>query len=79
MGTVLTKSLTIRGFIQDEFTASYGRDFVRDMSAWVAEGSVRYREDVTEGLDAAPEAFRGLLTGSNFGKALVRVSPDPTR
>jgi NADPH-dependent curcumin reductase CurA len=78
MSLVLTKSLTIRGFIQSEFTTSHGRDFVRDMSAWVADGSVRYREDVVEGLEAAPEAFRGLLTGANFGKLLVRVSPDPT-
>ena len=78
MRLVLTKSLTVRGFIQSEFQRSHTRDFVRDMSAWVADGSVRYREDVVEGLDAAPEAFRGLLTGANFGKLLVRVSPDPT-
>ncbi len=78
MRLILTKSLLIRGFIQGEFTASHGKDFVRDMSAWVADGSVRYREDVVEGLEAAPEAFRGLLTGKNFGKLLVRVSPDPT-
>lgn len=78
MGLVLTKSLTIRGFIQNEFTTSHGRDFVKDMSAWVADGSVRYREDVVEGLETAPEAFRGLLTGRNFGKQLVRVSADPT-
>jgi NADPH-dependent curcumin reductase CurA len=79
MRQVLVKSLTVRGFIQGEFTKSHGRDFVRDMSAWVADGSVRYREDVVEGLHAAPEAFRGLLAGRNFGKLLVRVSPDPTR
>src|SRR3954454_5875849 len=79
MRLVLTKSLTVRGFIQGEFVKSHTRDFVRDMSGWVADGSVRYREDVVEGLDAAPEAFRGLLTGANFGKLLVRVSPDPTR
>ena len=78
MGLVLRKSLTVRGFIQTEFQKSHTRDFVRDMSAWVADGSVRYREDVVEGLDAAPEAFRGLLSGANFGKLLVRVSPDPT-
>ncbi|MEO5651330.1 MAG: NADP-dependent oxidoreductase [Marmoricola sp.] len=78
MGLMLTKSLTVRGFIQDEFTASHGRDFVREMSQWIASGEVRYREDVVEGLDAAPEAFRGLLTGRNFGKLLVRVSADPT-
>lgn len=79
MGLVLRKSLTVRGFIQDEFTASHGREFVREMSGWVADGSVRYREDVVQGLESAPEAFRGLLTGANFGKLVVQVSEDPTR
>jgi NADPH-dependent curcumin reductase len=78
MGLVLTKSLLVRGFIQSEFTRSHGRDFVRDMSAWVADGSVRYREDVVDGLRNAPEAFRGMLAGRNFGKVLVRVG-DPSR
>jgi NADPH-dependent curcumin reductase CurA len=76
MRLVLTKSLTVRGFIQGEFTRSHGRDFVRDMSGWVADGSVRYREDVVDGLENAPEAFRGLLAGRNFGKLLVRVSDE---
>ena len=74
MGQILSRSLTVRGFIQDEFTRSHGRDFVREMTDWVADGSVRYREDVVEGLQNAPEAFRGLLTGKNFGKLVVKVS-----
>ena len=69
----------MRGFIQDEFTRTHGRDFVRDMTGWVATGSVRYREDVVQGLENAPEAFRGLLTGANFGKLVVQVSEDPLR
>ncbi len=76
MNQVLTRSLTVRGFIQDEFTRSHGRDFVRDMTRWVADGDVRYREDVVQGLEQAPEAFRGLLRGSNFGKLLVQVGDD---
>jgi NADPH-dependent curcumin reductase CurA len=72
-GLVLRKSLTVRGFIQGEFTRSHGRDFVRDMTGWVADGSVRYREDVVDGLGNAPEAFAGMLRGRNFGKLLVRV------
>jgi NADPH-dependent curcumin reductase CurA len=68
----------VRGFIQGEFTKSHGRDFLRDMPGWVADGSVRYREDVVAGLENAPEAFRGMLAGRNFGKTLIRVSDDPT-
>ena len=44
---------------------------------WVADGSLRYREDVVDGLENAPEALAGMLRGRNFGKLLVRVGPDP--
>ena len=79
MRQVLTQSLTVRGFIQGEFTRTHTKDFVRDMTAWVADGSVRYREDVVDGLENAPGAFRGMLAGRNFGKVRVRVSEEPTR
>jgi NADPH-dependent curcumin reductase CurA len=77
MRRVLTLSLTVRGFIQDEFLPTHGADFEREMGQWVREGRVRYREDVVEGLENAPEAFRGLLAGRNLGKLVVRVGPDP--
>src|SRR6201992_2249299 len=75
MRAVLTKRLTIRGFIVSDFAARHG-DFLRDMSQWVREGKVKHKEFVTEGLERAPAAFRGLLKGANFGKQLVRVGPD---
>lgn len=76
MARVLSLSLTVRGFIQDEFVPTHHADFLRDMTAWVADGSVRHREDVVDGLEAAPEAFRGLLVGRNVGKLLVRVATE---
>lgn len=76
MGQVLRSSLTIRGFIQREFVESHGAAFVRDMSGWVRDGSIRYREDVVDGLKNAPAAFRGMLTGANFGKLVVRVGEE---
>jgi NADPH-dependent curcumin reductase CurA len=75
MRNVLTKRLTIRGFIVSDFASRHG-DFLRDMSSWVRDGKVKYKEYVTEGLENAPEAFMGLLKGANFGKQLVRVGPD---
>ncbi len=44
---------------------------------WVAEGSLRYREDVVDGLENAPDALAGILGGKNFGKLLVRVGHEP--
>jgi len=74
MRAILTKRLTFRGFIVSDFAARYG-DFMRDVSAWVGEGRIKYREDVVEGLENAPGALIGLLRGKNFGKLLVRVAP----
>ncbi|MFC9435249.1 NADP-dependent oxidoreductase [Nocardia sp. NPDC057030] len=73
-GRILIKSLTIRGFIQSEFVRELYPDFLRDMAGWIADGSVNYLEDVTEGLDNAPAAFVGMLEGRNFGKVVVRVA-----
>jgi len=75
MRAILVKRLTIRGFIVSDFAEQHG-DFLRDMSGWIADGQVKYREDIVEGLDAAPEAFIGLLQGRNFGKLLVRVAEE---
>ena len=44
------------------------------MSRWMAEGKIKYREDVVDGLENAPEAFLGLFSGENFGKLVVKVS-----
>ena len=70
---VLTKRLTIRGFIVRDF-ADQAEAFGRDVSAWLQQGKIKYKEDVVEGLEKAPQAFLGLLQGKNFGKLLVRVS-----
>jgi NADPH-dependent curcumin reductase CurA len=74
MRAVLTKSLTLRGFINYEFAAEHYPQFLRTVSKGIAEGQVRYREDITDGLENAPAAFIGMLEGRNFGKALVRVA-----
>lgn len=78
MRTVLAKRVMVRGFIQFDF-APLMPDFVRDMSGWLADGSVRYREDVVQGLENAVDAFQGLLEGRNRGKLIVQVGEDPTR
>jgi NADPH-dependent curcumin reductase CurA len=74
MRAVLTRSFTLRGFINYEFAEHYPA-FLQTVAAGIADGRIRYREDVTEGLENAPAAFIGMLEGKNFGKALVRVAP----
>ena len=72
--TVLRRSLLIRGFTNTEFVAEHYESFLTEISPLIASGKIRYREDITEGLASAPEAFIGMLSGRNFGKTLVRVS-----
>ncbi len=75
MRSVLTKSLSIRGFIQREF-ASQRDQFYEEASDWIAKGKLRYREDIVDGLENAPAAFIGLLEGRNFGKLVIRVAKE---
>jgi NADPH-dependent curcumin reductase CurA len=71
--TALTRRLTISGFINSDFQAMHYEKFQQEMAAWLADGRMQYREDIVAGLEAAPEAFIGLLQGANFGKLLVQV------
>ena len=73
LGSVLTKRLIVRGFIISDH-AGRSDEFLREVSAWVREGRIKYREDIVDGLERAPEAFIGLLQGRNFGKLIVRVA-----
>ena len=79
MSAILTKSITVRGFIQNEFVGAHYKNFQRDVSGWIRNDNFRYREDIVDGLENAPEAFFGMLKGKNFGKLLIQVGPDPTR
>jgi NADPH-dependent curcumin reductase CurA len=75
---LLIKRALIQGFLVIDY--EHRREaFLRDVSSWLKEGKLKYREDVVQGLENAPRAFLGLFRGENFGKLLVRVSPDPTK
>lgn len=76
MRTLLTKRIRMQGFIIfDDYGHRYP-EFARDMSQWLANGQIKFREDEVEGLENAPQAFMGLLEGKNFGKLIVRVASD---
>lgn len=74
MIAIVRRSLQIRGFINTEFLDQYYGDFLNELAPKVAAGDIRYTEDIVEGLEQAPQAFIGMLSGRNFGKLLVKVS-----
>jgi NADPH-dependent curcumin reductase CurA len=74
MLAVLRRSLLLRGYINTEFVDEHYDSFLREIGPRVRSGDIRYREDIVDGIEKAPEAFIGMLAGRNFGKALVRLS-----
>jgi hypothetical protein len=63
----------MQGFLVTDFAPRFG-EAIGALATWVAQGVVRDRVDVVDGLENAPEAFRRLFTGENLGKQLVRVA-----
>jgi NADPH-dependent curcumin reductase CurA len=75
LGPVVGARATMKGLVVYDWLHKAAEQ-QRVVSTWIREGRFRYREDVTEGLAQAPEAFCRLMRGQNFGKALVRVGPE---
>jgi len=73
--TILVNRLSVRGFIVTDHADRF-RDFIAEVSAYIRDGRLKYRESVTEGLENAPAAFIGMLEGGNFGKTLVKVGAE---
>jgi len=72
LGLVITKRLTLRGFIVTDHQHRMP-DMIADVSAWLRDGKISHAETVVDGLDHAPDAFINLLRGANTGKMIVRL------
>lgn len=69
---IVKKRLSIQGFIVTDSWNRMGA-FLEEVTPWVAEGKVAFRETTAEGIDNAVEAFRGMLRGENTGKMIVKL------
>ncbi|MES2400938.1 MAG: NADP-dependent oxidoreductase [Pseudomonadota bacterium] len=69
---ILISRLKIQGFIVSEHMEVWP-DALKELGMLVGTGKLRPRESIAQGLEAAPEAFLGLLKGKNFGKQLVKL------
>lgn len=72
---IIGKRLRVQGFIVTDHASEHGA-FEKDVTAWLAEGLIKARETIVEGLENAPGAFVGLFKGENFGKLVVKVSDE---
>ena len=69
---ILVNRMKVQGFIVSEHMQHWPQA-LKELAAGVASGKLKYRETVAQGIEAAPEAFIGLLKGRNFGKQLVKL------
>jgi len=76
LGFVVRKRVLIQGMIVSDKPERFA-EWRALAGPWVADGTLKYREDVIDGLENAPDALAGILTGRNFGKLLIRVGHDP--
>ena len=72
MAHVLVKRLTIRGFLIFDHEDDID-DFQKDMSDWILNKKIKWKETIVEGIENAPQAFLDLLDGKNIGKMLVKI------
>lgn len=75
---VVAKRLTMRGFIVGDpgFGDKYAQDHQEKLQRWLADGSVKAKLSVTDGIDKAAEGLVGMLQGKNFGKAVLKVKDE---
>jgi len=73
LSQLIIRQAKVEGFLVGQFVDRY-EAALNQLSNWLKEGRLKYREDVLEGLENAPQAFIRMLEGKNIGKQLVKVA-----
>lgn len=69
---LLVKRARMQGFVIFDHMDRY-EESVAQLADWVREGTLRYREEVLDGIEACPDALAGLYRGENLGKRIIRI------
>jgi hypothetical protein len=72
---ILMKTLTVTGFLVSDYAEQFG-ECLESLSQWVAEGKIKYKVDVVEGIENAPTAVNKLFSGENNGKLVIQTSKE---
>jgi NADPH:quinone reductase len=72
-GRLIVKQARVQGFLVSAYAERFAEG-LEQLTKWLQQGLLKYREDVAQGIEAAPQAFIGMLRGKNQGKQLVQLS-----
>lgn len=75
---IVRKRLKLEGFIifDKKSDEQFLTEFYDRVPRWIADGQLKVKEDITDGLERGAQAIVGILQGDNFGKSVVKVSDD---
>ncbi len=73
LGRLVVKQAKVQGFLVSGYATRFPEG-LDQLARWLKQGKLKYREDVAQGIEAAPQAFIGMLQGKNEGKQLVQLS-----
>ena len=76
-GHLLIKRIKLQGFIIFDYYKRMMESFM-DLSQWIKEGKIQYKNDIVPGLENASTSIKKLFSGENKGKLIIQVSKDPT-
>jgi len=72
------RGVTVQGLFVGDYVKDHHDEMLAEVAPYVADGRLKYREDIRQGLESVPACFAEMLRGDNFGKMIVQVAPDPT-
>ena len=73
LGQLIVKQAKVQGFLVSGYAERFPEG-LEQLASWLKQGKLKYREDVAQGIEAAPQAFIGMLQGKTQGKQLVQLS-----
>ena len=74
-----SQSVQVHKLFVGDYVEEHEASFLERMARWIQAGQMRYKEDITQGIENTPETFARMLVGKTFGKTLVQVAEDPTK
>jgi len=72
---LLVKRARMQGFLVLDYAERFA-EALQELTQWVRQDLIRYREDILDGIEQAPGSIAGLYRGENFGKRLIRIAPE---